>query len=292
VAETLIGCCGWNYGDRFEDGGWIGSFYPDTKTKKLAFYSQIFPCAEFDAIFYEKFYSKMGQATFEGMIKSTPPGFEFSVKVPETITHKARLSLEKGADTLFDEYLERISPLKEANKLGAILIQLPLSFTVQDFKQVESFLDTLPKKGYDYAIEFRHPSWQTEGPWELLKQYNVATVLTDSPDPKLQYLSDVSITADHAFIRLHGRKQGYWYDYRYSQQELKSWADKVTKIQKDPEVKRLRIMFNNHYRGSAVENALQFKVMMGEELTPEQAGAKNRVHEALASLKEQQKLVK
>ncbi|HKI07409.1 MAG TPA: hypothetical protein VKA09_03360 [Nitrososphaeraceae archaeon] len=30
----LIGCSGWNYGDDWKKGGWVGSFYPDTKTKR------------------------------------------------------------------------------------------------------------------------------------------------------------------------------------------------------------------------------------------------------------------
>ena len=104
-----------------------------------------------------------------------------------------------NAMTAFEEFLNKIAPLKAANKLGAILFQLPPSFTVSEFRQIEGFLDRLPTtKGYDYAIEFRHPSWQTEGPWELLKHYNIAAVMTDSPDPGLQYLSNVTVTADHA----------------------------------------------------------------------------------------------
>jgi uncharacterized protein YecE (DUF72 family) len=65
-----------------------------------------------------------------------------------------------SAMTAFEEFLDRIAPLKAANKLGAILFQLPPSFTVSEFRQVEGFLDRLPTttKGYDYAIEFRHSS--------------------------------------------------------------------------------------------------------------------------------------
>ncbi|CAN5569595.1 hypothetical protein BH18THE1_BH18THE1_05510 [soil metagenome] len=37
-------------------------------------------------------------------------------------------------------------------------------------KNTEEFLDRLPG-GYDYALEFRHPSWDTEGPWDMLKHY-------------------------------------------------------------------------------------------------------------------------
>ena len=97
------------------------------------------------------------------------------------------------------------------------MIQLPPSFTVTDFRNIERFLDRLPNtdknNNYDYAIEFRHPSWKTEGPWEMLKHYDVATVITDSPAKEnLQFLSDVVITAkDHSFIRfqLFYRKRGH-----------------------------------------------------------------------------------
>src|SRR5205085_1350736 len=185
---------------------------------------------------------------------------------------------------------ERITPLKKANKLGAILIQLPPSFSVAEFKHVEKFLDRLPRQGYDYALEFRHPSWQTEGPWEMLRHYNVAAVMTDSPDPNLQYLSNLSITADHSFIRLHGRNKGFWYNYLYNQDELDPWVEKVTNIRKDSEVKRLRIYFNNHYGGSAVANALEFKQLLGEKLTPDQIQAKNRTRQKLESSAQQKKL--
>ena len=57
--------------------------------------------------------------------------------------------------------------------MGAILFQLPPSFTVSEFKNTEQFLDRLPTAtDYYYAMEFRHPSWETEGPWEMLKHYS------------------------------------------------------------------------------------------------------------------------
>ena len=149
----------------------------------------------------------MTKRTFIGMSRATPEKFQFSIKVPETITHVKRLDVNKGAITFFEEFLDKISPLRTAKKLGAILFQLPPSFTVNDFKSTEQFLDKLPTAdGYDYAMEFRHPSWGTEGPWEMLKHYNIAAVMTDSPSQEnLQFLSDVIVTANHSFIRFHGR---------------------------------------------------------------------------------------
>lgn len=264
--NLLIGCSGWKYDDPIEKGGWIGVFYPDEKTKFLKYYSQFFDTVEFDAIFYEKLYSQMSKGTFIGLSRATPEHFQFSVKVPEIITHKKKLNVEQGAFAEFEKYLEMLEPLKSYNKLGAILFQLPPYFNVEDFRKIEDFLKMLPR-GYDYAVEFRHESWQTEGALELLEQHNVASVMTDSPEPSLQFLSSPVVTADHAFIRLHGRNHGFWYNYLYSKTELEPWAEKVLDIEQ--KVKKLRIYFNNHYGGAAIINALQFEEMLGEELSGE-----------------------
>jgi uncharacterized protein YecE (DUF72 family) len=147
------------------------------------------------------------------MVSNTPDNFQFSVKVPETITREKRLGTD--ALSLFSEFLDRLEPLRKADKLGAILFQMSPNFTVDDFRSAERFLDRLPK-GYDYALEFRHASWQTEGAPDLLKHYNIANVITDSGDPKLAFLAEPIVTAEHAFIRFHGRKQKHWYDYLYT----------------------------------------------------------------------------
>ncbi|MFY9873266.1 MAG: DUF72 domain-containing protein [Candidatus Nitrosopolaris sp.] len=269
MGEVLLGCSGWNYPDTADKGGWTGVFYPDKDTKRLRYYSQFFNTAEMDSTFYDRFYSQMIKGTFIGMARATPEIFQFSIKVPETITHVKRLDVNKDAILSFEEFLNKISPLKTANKLGAILFQLPPSFTVKDFKNIEQFLDKLPTAdGYDYAVEFRHPSWGTEGPWEMLKHYNIAAVMTDSPaQENLQFLSDVIVTANQSFIRFHGRnsKDHYWYNYLYSEQELKPWIEKVDELRE--ETKILRIYFNNHYGGKAVINAMQFKDMNGMSLS-------------------------
>ena len=291
MRKLLIGCSGWNYGSLPENnGGWIGVFYPDKEIKRLRYYSEFFDTAEMDASFYERFYNNMTKGTFIGMSKATPAGFQFSVKVPETITHKKRLDIKKNVLKDFEAFLEKISPLRNANKLGAILIQLPPSFRVDGFKNVESFLNELStfsnidneksheyesgtNYGYQYALEFRNPSWKTEGPWELLRHYNIASVITDSPKKEsLEFLSETIVTtADHSFVRFHGRnvKGHYWYDYLYNKEELEPWVEKIDKIKEQTKV--LRIYFNNHYGGKAVINALEFKEMLGIKLSEKEA---------------------
>jgi uncharacterized protein YecE (DUF72 family) len=152
-----------------------------------------------DSTFYEEFYSKMTKGLFFGMVKATPQNFEFSVKVPERITHRKKLDVNRDVMTDFKEFLDKISPLNNSGKLGAILIQLPPSFSIEYFNTLEKFLENLPRKPekenksyvptnkqvnneYQYAIEFRHPSWNTEGPLELLTHNNIANVITDSPE--------------------------------------------------------------------------------------------------------------
>ena len=261
----IIGCSGWSYSDSFDKGGWVKVFYPDAQTKKLPYYAQFFNTAEIDATFYEKFYMYMTKDTFTAMSRATPDDFQFSIKVPESVTHDNRLDVNKGAMALLNEFLEKISPPKYANKLGAVLIQLPPSFTVKEFQNTEEFLDRLPS-GYDYALEFRHPSWNTEGPWELLKHYNIAAVLTDSPEPdKLQFLSEPIVTANHSFIRWHGRQVKPRYNYLYSRDELRPWVDKVKRISLETPV--VRGYFNNHYGARAVVNAIEFKGMLGNTLS-------------------------
>jgi uncharacterized protein YecE (DUF72 family) len=263
--SILIGCSGWSYSDSFDRGGWVKVFYPDAQTKKLQYYAQFFNTAEMDATFYEKFYMYMTKDTFIAMARGTPDNFQFSLKVPETVTHDKRLDVSKGAMGLLDEFLEKISPLKSANKLGAVPIQLPPSFTVKEFQNTEKFLDRLPS-GYDYAIEFRHPSWNTEGPWELLKHYGIAAVMTDSPEQdNLQFLSQAIVTANHCFIRWHGRQVKPRYNYLYSREELRPWIDKVKQISTETAV--VRGYFNNHYGAKAVVNAIEFKEMLGTALS-------------------------
>jgi uncharacterized protein YecE (DUF72 family) len=290
MANILVGCCGWAYGDLAEKGGWTGAFYPSSSTKRLPYYSRFFNTVEMDASFYEKFYKYMTPSMFRSMASATPEGFQFSVKVPESITHDKRLNVKQGAIELFEEFLTKISPLKVANKLGAILIQLPPSFTVKEFQKTEQFLDRLPSS-YAYAVEFRHPSWETEGPWNMLKHYNISTAMIDSPpSDKLQFLSNVTITANHSFIRFHGRDSSHRYNYLYSEGELKPWLSKIKTIQS--EVSVVRSYFNNHYGAKALVNALQLKELLGTEFTEDHGKVLRHAEEYIAMTSPSSKLDK
>ena len=277
-SKLFIGCSGWNYGDSSEKGGWRNVFYPDNKTRKLSYYSQFFNTVEMDATFYNRFYQHMTQGLFVGIARTTPPDFKISVKVPEIITHDKRLDINKDVMVDLMTFLDKISPLKNSNKLGAIIIQLPPSFTITESKKLEEFLNALTnntdvQSNNNFAVEFRHTSWNTEGVLELLQHYDIASVLTDSPEKEhLEFLSNENnITSrSTSVVRLHGRNttQGhYWYNYLYSQKELEPWVEKIGRINQKTDT--IFVYFNNHYGGKALVNALQFKEMINHKPLPD-----------------------
>ena len=163
-----------------------------------------------------------------------------------------------------DRFAELMQPLNRSGKLGCLLIQLPPSYR-QDLTHLENFLSILPH-GFRYAIEFRHKSWMHPATWKTLSKYNVANTMVDEP----LLPPEVHVTADFAYLRWHGRGNRPWYDYHYSEEELREWVPKVQEAQGS--VKTLYGYFNNHFHGYAVENCLRIMQMMGE-LSPQQEEA-------------------
>ena len=64
------------------------------------------------------------------LTETSPETFKMSVKVPQIDNVINDLTL----------FIDKILPLKNANKLGAIIIQLPPSFTIKEFRNLEEFL--------------------------------------------------------------------------------------------------------------------------------------------------------
>ena len=170
----FIGCSGWNYVDTFQNGGWLNAFYPNKKTKTFAYYSQFFDTVEMIQTFYKKYYKKMSKDLFTWLTEISPENFKMSVKVPQIITDNKRLNIyNKNMINDLTLFIDKISPLKTANKLGAIIIQLPPSFTTKEFRKLEEFLYVIKSnsvtKSYNYAIEFNDKSWDTKGVLNLLQ---------------------------------------------------------------------------------------------------------------------------
>ena len=246
--NVILGTSGWSYKE------WEKVFYPDSKTPKLSYYSAIFPTAEIDSTFYA--YPNKGLVT--GWARNTPRNFLFAAKIPKLITHDKKLDLEQGVEIDLEKFTSLLTPLKETGKLGPLLIQLPPSFSRIEIGKLESFFEILPKNMI-YSVEFRHLSWleNTQDTYSLLKKHNISQTIVDEPLLPV----DLNATADHAFIRWHGRGKRVWYNYEYSEEELTPWVDRVKKV--SSEVKKVYGYFNNHFHGSAVLNSIEMLMKLG-----------------------------
>jgi uncharacterized protein YecE (DUF72 family) len=194
------------------------------------------------------------------MVSRTPSGFGFSVKAHRSLTHEAGPAWRDDAAT----FLKALEPMADADRLHAVLIQLPYSFhhTPDNRTYLAGLLSALAP--LPLAVEFRNDEWQTDRVYDELERRGVGVVMVDRPElPGLPPVGD-RVTGDLAYARFHGRNAEAWwsgdatsrYDYLYSEDELAGAAPRLRRMAK---AKRLLIAFNNHARGNAVRNARELK---------------------------------
>jgi uncharacterized protein YecE (DUF72 family) len=245
MVNLYIGTSGWSYED------WIGPFYPKgiKKGKMLDFYVQEFNLVEINSTFY----ALPNKYAVLAWNKKVPDDFVFTAKIPKEITHKRFL---KNCEPVFKEFYSLMHPLVDSGKLGCFLIQLPPKFSTEHKEDLEAFLDFLPDT-VRFAVEFRHTSWDEQPDFDFLKEYNAAFTVTDSVKMK----PDARVTADFGYVRWHGRNPKHWYDYEYTEGELREWLPRIETMKASTE--NLYLQFNNHPRGQAIRNARTLKDLMG-----------------------------
>jgi uncharacterized protein YecE (DUF72 family) len=244
----LLGTQGWGY------TAWRGRFYPESARQSdfLRLYAERFPVVELDTTFY----GVPSEKTIRGWDASTPDGFEFTAKMPRAITHDRGL-VDCTAEV--DEFVSALSLL--GPKLGAILIQLPPSFTSVEWVALEGFLSQLPD-GPRYAIEFRHRSWLHDRTYDLLEHHSIAWTMIDLPYmPRV-----VRTTADFAYVRWLGdHKRDVFKDpVRLDRHEdLEAWAEKLDEVARN--VQRVYGFANNHYSGHSPDDIHYLQRLLGIE---------------------------
>jgi uncharacterized protein YecE (DUF72 family) len=276
----LVGCSGWSYDD------WVGKFYPlslvGKKGEWFSYYADYFQTVEINSTFYRP----PGEKQVQSWIKKAKDlkGFEYSVKVPQLVTHKALVDGDVERAIFWAASFEKscIMPLAEAGLLGGVLLQLSPYFKndASALAALKGLLDSLSHKEYNYAVEFRHRSWLCKGQKEIdpaalqaLRERNVANVLIDGPGIHVGREQ----TADHAYVRFHGRNYDIWYqgedrgekgddhrlnryDYLYKRDQLETWVPRI----REAELKaaKVRVYFNNHARSKSVKNAFLLMDML------------------------------
>jgi uncharacterized protein YecE (DUF72 family) len=204
--QTWVGTSGWQYDH------WVGPVYQPALDSgaRLAHYARFLDSVEVNSTFY----GLPSTAVVEHWRDVTPADFIFAVKASRYITHMKKLK-DPGASTA--RFFEAVEPL--GHKLGPILFQLPPRWRVNP-RRLEDFLAALPA-GPRYAFEFRDESWHCQEVSDLLARHNAAFCIFDLEGQQ----TPIEITADFAYIRLHGPDGAY--RGSYGQATLKSWAARI-----------------------------------------------------------------
>jgi len=254
-----VGTSGFSYDD------WRGHFYPRGIQDRdmLAFYAERYPMVEINSTYYQVPTAR----SMEAMTAKVPEGFEFVVKAHQSITHHR----EAPSDSL-PPFLAAVEPVREAGQLGGLLFQFPTSFrhSEENTGFIAELREGLPR-GWPSVVEFRHSSWLRGTVYEALSAMDLGFVNCDMPSIRgLMPPTDV-VTTDTAYVRLHGRNAGSWYDhdqawerydYSYSDEELSAWVPRLLDIAK--RARKAYVVFNNHPRGQSARNADTMKRLLAE----------------------------
>src|SRR5207237_4518524 len=162
----------------------------------------------------------------------------FNVKAFGQLTGHVRD--EPPTPDVFRQFRESYAPLREADKLGAVLFQFPPWFTYSDESKqhiawcVEHMADD------PILVEFRNTSWlqrqHRDDTLGFLTEQGLAYVTVDAPQVGNGTAQKVVAVTDPdlAYLRMHGRNVDTWYkrvestgerfNYLYNQTEIEELA--------------------------------------------------------------------
>jgi len=262
--KIRIGPAGWAYKD------WEGVVYPrkpGAKFDPLEYLSRFFNTIEINSSFYRPFAVSTAKSWIERVAASRD--FMFTAKLHRVFTH------ERGKATPEDEkqVREGMDALRDAGKLGALLLQFPWSFKNTDAERPYLAKLLAQFKNYPLVLEIRHTSWNNPQIYEWLEELGVGICNVDQPLFTKSIKPAALTTAQIGYVRLHGRNYQDWfrekaprddrYNYLYSTDELEPWITRIKEIA--AKTKESYVITNNHFRGQAVVNALEIKATLQEE---------------------------
>jgi len=257
-----IGTAGWSYPD------WRGTVYPASRKtgfNELSYIAAFFNTIEINTTFYRI----PAQAMVENWAARVQKhkNFKFCVKLWNAFTHGEEIP---SRDTV-KQFKDALSPLEQAGKMGVLLVQFPWRFK-KDKKNIKHLLEVTSQFDcFTTVVEFRHASWMDRMALDLLRDTSLAFANIDQPVIGRSIPLTAHVTAPVTYLRLHGRNYKTWfakdsgrdarYDYLYSESEIESWRPTIESLTSQSE--QTFIIFNNHFRGQAVVNALQLKAKLG-----------------------------
>ncbi len=237
-----IGTSGWQYRH------WVGPFYPEktTTARMLHTYGQYFATTEINSTFYRL----AGLTAVASWRDETPPGFVFACKANRYITHMKKLKDPAKSLAAFFAIVDALG-----DKGGPVLFQLPPRWQANPGRLAE-FLAHLPAGGR-HVFEFRDPSWWTDEVMTLLHDQGAGFCIFDLAGTA----TDPTVTADFAYVRLHG--PGAAYHGNYTDDALRRWAARIDEWAADG--LDVYVYFDNDADAHAPRNATTLKAMVQEK---------------------------
>jgi len=266
--DIFIGTAGFSYTD------WEGTVYPKDlkkrKTHRLEYFAQFFDCCEINTSFYGHIKPEIGKR-WAAMVSAVNPGFLFTAKLNQAFTHSPLAVVQStSADTLRplpeDETLAKagLDSLANAGRLGALLIQFPISF--KNTPENQAYLDRLLKTfaGYPQVLEVRHANWNSPQLFTHLAEQGVGFANIDQPLLGKSIRPTDFVTSHVGYVRLHGRNYKNWFDsehrndrynYLYTREELGGWVERIRTV--SASAAKTFVITNNHPDGKAAVSALE-----------------------------------
>jgi uncharacterized protein YecE (DUF72 family) len=275
AAPVRIGTCSW------ADEALTKHWYPRgvrTAEDRLRHYAEHFSTVEVDSTYYRLPDPEMVARWAE----RTPEDFVMHVKafgvmtrhpvkadqLPPDLREQAPLDARGRVDRpprelraeVFARFHDALSPLREAGKLGGVLMQFP-SYVVYKPVSLE-YLEWAAGQLRDdrMLVEFRHRSWfEDENRAEVLsflEELGATNVVVDAPktDAKNLVPTVVAATSPLAYVRFHGRNAETWnvrggsaserFDYLYTREELTEWGEPLRQLSEDSD--EVYVLFNNN----------------------------------------------
>ncbi len=287
--RILTGSCSWTDRTLVQDSDW----YPKrtmSAADRLGFYASRFPLTEIDSTYYAPPAAEQARLWAE----RTPPGFRFDVKAyslltghptrPQSLWPDLRERLRPdsaGKRNLYAKHLDpealeeawrrfatALAPLREADRLGAVLFQYPPWFVPRRANRDE--LAALPERlpGLRICVELRSARWLAEPADRdrtlgLLREHGLVHVAVDAPPgsglPRLLEITDPELFV----VRFHGRNDETWnartataaerFDYLYSDRELDELARELAEPVQA--ARESHLLMNNCHRDYSVRGA-------------------------------------
>ena len=290
--KILIGTASWS------DPGFVERWYPKKMAagERLGWYAQHFELVEVNSTFYSVPEPRMT----ERWCAATPERFTFDVKLhqlfsfhstpakllPPDLQRRAQTDakgkVKSTADlqeTLLRIFLRSISIIRDAGKLGVLLLQLSPAFSPRkhELSELEPLIEML--SDYDVAIEFRNRNWavgdQLESTIDFVRKRRAIFVNVDAPasDHFTVMPSDLNELTNPkiAYLRLHGRNAKAYvtgktvaarFDYDYKGEEIAEIADRSKKLSQ--EARDVHVIFNNNNLDYAPRSALGLRKALGQ----------------------------